>query len=260
MSSSDLADRTLPPTERRRREARSRGEIPRSSELTAAVVLLAASCSLWFAGTAFVNAIARLLQQALVEVSPQVFDVDMATVAIHRQVVTGVSLLWPFFLVLVVCGIGANLIQTGWLWVPSAIQPRLRQGTLLSWPRLGDGLFRILKFAVLLGIAWQFLQSHHWQFRSAAGFEPIDMMTVPVMMFGELCARLSICLIIFALVDYGLKYWRHEQNLKMTIEERRREQREEEIDREIKRRQNAAPGASGSVSSLPGIERISSAG
>ena len=59
-------------------------------------------------------------------------------------------------------------------------------------------------------------------------------------LIGELCVQLSACLVLLALVDYGFRFWRHEQGLKMTIEERRREQQDDQVDPRIKQRRAEA--------------------
>ncbi len=246
MFSDDLADRTLPPTERHRREARNRGEVARSAELTAALILLTASGVLWFLAPACIKMLVVFMRSTLTAPVPPSLTIA-STGELAQRVVWGLgATLWPIVLVLFVGGMAASWIQTGWLWLPTAIVPRFRQSPLISCGRVGVALGRLLQLAVLALVTWRFLLTSGLQLRSVGLDEPMAMLVRPARMLGELCLQLSLSLVLFALVDYGVRFWRHEQRLKMTVEERRREQKDDGPNPSIKQRrargvEHAAP-------------------
>jgi flagellar biosynthesis protein FlhB len=236
MFSHDDADRALPPTERHRRQAKARGLIPRSAELTAAATLFLASCYIFWTAPEWANTLAGLMKKTLSSQPRTSMNIAFGVELLQTTSRNLVSILWPVFLVLVIGGLTANLIQTGWLWIPSMASPRFRPNSIVSRNKLAESLARLIRLGILAVVTYRFFAHHQWHFRSIASTETFSMMTLTENLVTDLCIQLSLCLLIFAFVDYGVRYWQNEQSLKMTIEERRREHREEEIDSRFKHR------------------------
>jgi flagellar biosynthetic protein FlhB len=259
MLNDDFSDRMLPPTERRRREARQRGEIARSPELTAAAILFAASGVLWTLAPFVTTSLVHLLRTAITS-SPPV-SLTLASTSELSQIVFRMmaTILGPIFLAMLICGILANVTQTGWVWSPTGILPRLRFGSLFSWDRLAQVLGRLCLVAILFGVTWRFLTTHAMQLGSLGLDETPSMLVQPARMLGELCLQLSFSLVLFAFVDYGVRYWRQEQRLKMTVEERRQEQRDESGDPRIKQQRTRQGGRRTAIPTVVEIDRIDAA-
>jgi len=65
--------------------------------------------------------------------------------------------------------------------------------------------------------------------------EPAELLGFAARTLVELGLMLALALFVLALFDYGWQFWRYEQSLMMTIEELRREQREDAVDPRLKR-------------------------
>ena len=256
MLSHDFADRTLPPTERHRSAAKSRGEVPRSAGLTTSVTLLVASCLLWSFAPLVANTAATMTRTALMAQPPVTLNVASAGEMAQSSIQMASTIAWPVVLVLFISGVVANVAQTGWLWVPAALSPQIRLTPMLSWGHLAESMGRLIRFAVLALVAWRFLIAHLWKIHSIAMHEPLAMLSQPLQTVGELCIQLSACLVVFSLCDYGIRFWKHEQNLKMTVEERRAEQRDDGTDPRIKQSRKAMINQQSASRSVADIEHI----
>ncbi len=234
------ADRTLPPTERRRREARSRGEVARSPELTSAVTLLAASAVIWWLAPGWANSLAKLMRDSLRTPQTSIVNVPFVTVLTQQIGQLLATILLTAGLVVCVTALATNIVQTGWIWMPSAILPRWRFRGLLSWERCLESTVWILRLSLLASVVWFFTSSRQSQFLALSLGDPAVMLIQSAQLIGELCIQLAGCLLLLAVMDYGIRFWRHEQGLKMTVEERRREQQEDQIDPRIKQRRAEA--------------------
>jgi flagellar biosynthesis protein FlhB len=252
MSSDETGERTQPPTERRRREARARGEVARSADLVAALVLLSAMVTLWWLGPSLGTEITGMMREGL-SATPRATLTEQAASAIFARLairVAGASL--PMLLLVMTVAVAANLIQTGFLWVPSSILPRFdrvdpgrsvrRWMSGSVWVGLGAALIRLLVlFAVLIAFV-------RYRLTSAAPLaegEPIGLLSLSTGLLGELGVMLSLTLVVLALIDYAYQFWRYEQSLKMTVEEVRREQREDAGNPQIKRRRKEVAASRG---------------
>lgn len=221
----DSSERTLPPTERRRREAKERGQVARSPELTAAAILLASGFTLQFLAASAAGIFADLMRSTISNVSTNTVSLGGWS-RLFGPIFF--SVLGPILGIALLFGLLANLVQTGWIWAPATITPRIRTSTGRWGERVVWSLGRILLLCAMSFVLWRFLLTHQWQLRSLAAAPATSMLVEPSRLIGQLCVQLAICLTIFALIDYGVRYWRNEQRLKMTVDEVRQEQREAE--------------------------------
>ena len=234
------ADRTLPPTERHRREARLRGEVARSPEFASAITLLAGSALLCWLAPGWATQLAELTRESLRTPQTSGLSIPFVTVLTQRigQVLGTIGLVAS----VVVCAsvLVANVAQAGWIWMPAAIAPRWRFRGLTSWERCLESAGWILRTLLVTCVGWFFVSSRQSQLLALAMGEPTVIFVRSAQLIGELFLQLSIGLLVFAVVDYGFRFWQHEQRLKMTVEERRREQLDDQVDPRIKQRRAEA--------------------
>ena len=213
-----------------------RGQVPRSSDLTSAVQLMTATSAIWFSAPTIATAIVRLLRRSITMVPRAELTVRAAVELIQSAAGVVATIAIPILLVVMASGFVANLMQTGWLWIPSAVVPRFRGLRLFSEDSGAKGAAALLRLTVLLFVASRFVLTHDWKLRSVGSNEPMAMLAQPALMLGELAIQLSLTLVLIALADYGFRFWRNEQRLKMTVEERRQEQRDEAGDPNVRKR------------------------
>lgn len=237
MWNEEFADRTLPPTDRRRRDARQRGEIARSADVTSALLLVAASCLIWFLAMAAIDRFVGLLQAAI-KAPVESITIPGAVEVISSACRSAAEILGPIFLVSILAALLGNFVQSGWIWAPARLVPRFRVRSLISWDSATSGMLFTLKLAVLAFVATRFVMTRDRQLHEIGHGEPVTLLANPARFIGELSVQLALCLLVLAIIDYGFQFWRHEQRLKMTVEERRREQLEDSLNPQIRKRRS----------------------
>jgi flagellar biosynthesis protein FlhB len=220
--------RTEPPTPRRLREARRRGEVARSAELTGAAALLAGLAALAAAGPGAAADLAGLVRAALAAAPAG----GAAPAAVLRDAAgTVVRLVLPPALAALAGGALAGLLQAGPGLFPGALRPRLARvdpvrglRRLLAPSRLLQAALGVAKAAALgvLLAAW---------LREAAGLARLAragpaLRAAPALL--GLGLRLAAALALFGALDWALARRRHRRALMMSRDEVRREQREDE--------------------------------
>jgi flagellar biosynthetic protein FlhB len=239
-------ERTEPATPRRREEARERGHVARSSDLSSAVVLLAAVLALEFTGPSLV----RGLQSAAVGVFGNLGSVDGApeNLLLHYGgIATAVFLgFLPFLAVVVAAALGVNLFQVGFLLTadplvpkPSKLDPIAGLGRIFSVRsavRLLVGLLKVL--ALGLVVYWTI-----WSERTrlaglmGLGFEEILAYAAGIMF--TLSLRAVLLLLVLGILEYGYQRWQYERDLRMSKQEVREELKRYEGDPKIRERRRA---------------------
>ena len=239
-------ERTEPATPRRREEARERGQVARSADLSSAVILLAAVLALRFmgrplAGTVFASAATVLEGLAFVDGEPAHLLPQFAGAF-------GAVLMafLPFAGILLAAALGANLVQVGFLFSAGPLTPDFNRidpisgfGRLISMRglvRILGGLFKVSAVAVVVfGTLWA--ERVRLVELSGLGFEQILGAAVELMMTVSL--RAALVLLVLAIFDYGFQKWQHERDLRMSKQEVREELKRYEGDPRIRERRRA---------------------
>jgi flagellar biosynthesis protein FlhB len=243
MASASDQERTEDPTPRRREEARKEGRIPRSQELTMALLLLASAGLLKMAGPLFGARLLEIFGFGLASVGSAPLDLN-GSVALLRElgwralfVVAG----WGTALVAVAIAIAglqargvfsAELLSFKWERLdPSSNVKKI--GGMQSWAELVKSLAKLGIVAIAvrgtLATAWPEVMALSQQ--GAAGF-----MHVAVRYAVKLLTTAGVCYLGLALFDYIWQIWQTERQLKMSREEIKQEMKATEGDPLIKQR------------------------
>lgn len=238
--------RTERPTERRRRQARERGQVAYSAELLTASRLLATWIVLawWFAG--FAISASSALRTALEQAGSNTLQPATALMLLRDlawQVLAFAS--WPLVTVTSALLL-THFAQVGWLWrwenaAPQSqrLSPILGLQRLLSFGTVGRTLTLIVKLTGLAAAVGFGLLPH----LPLASLSLSSDVTGQLAMFGATTVRLAMFVAIAAMilgaVDYAWQRWRFERSLQMTREEVREELKEIEGDSRLKSHRDA---------------------
>jgi flagellar biosynthesis protein FlhB len=236
---------TEAPTPRRLAEARRRGEVACSRELCGAVALAAGLLALAAGGASFVASLAGLVRGGLLSALAPDRSPSGALLAAAADVARLAAL--PL-LAAAAAGAAAGLLQTGGLVAPAAATPRLERldparglAGLLSRERLAAIGLGLLKATLVLALALGWVEG------AASSIASLPRALAPgaglLALLAPLGLRLCLVLLAFGAADLLLTRWRHRRRLRMTRQEVRREQREDEGDprhREARRRRHRA--------------------
>jgi len=234
-------DRTEAPTPRRRTEARSKGQVARSQDLTAAVLLFAAFGGLYFFGPPLAMVLTAMIAASLSSDAPD----SLATLwpfasAMGSQLV---RYMLPLLGGLFVVGLVVLYVQVGWLFTWQPLMPSLAKVNplngimrLFSARSAMMAAINLCKLVFVACVAWFTLSGSASAVLSATGLEFQDIIALSAMLTFELGLKLSAALLILALLDFLWQRHRHERDLRMTKEEVKDELRSMEGDPNIKRR------------------------
>jgi len=239
-------ERTEPASPRRREEARERGQVARSADLSSAVILLAAVLALQFLGRPLIGGLFASAASVLEGLA--LVDGDPATLlAQFGGAFTAVLLgFLPFVGIVLAAALAANLVQVGFLFTAKPLAPDLdRINPVSGLARLfsARGLLRLVAGLLKLALVGLVVFLTLWAERvrlvelSGRGFEPILGIAVDLM--SVLSLRAAIALLVLALFEYGVQRWQYERDLRMSKQEVREELKRYEGDPRIRERRRA---------------------
>ena len=239
---SDL-ERTEPASERRLEQARERGQVPRSPELSTFAVLMGSAAALMVVGPQLVGRLEDVMRAAFSLDRTAAFETSQMWERLIDSVIAALLGLAPLFLVVAIVAIAAPLLVSGWLFSVQALEPDFSKLNplrgvvrLFSWRALIDLGKAVLKSLLIGGVAAWIIWAQRAEMVSLLG-ESLDVA------LAHLVAMLNYTFLIvagaFALIvaiDVPFQIWNFRRDLRMTREEIREEAKETEGNPQIRAR------------------------
>lgn len=239
---SDL-ERTEPATQKRLQDARDRGQLPRSAELTTFSVLMMAGIILVFSGPAFVQGLKEVLRSGLTLDRDAGFRPELMTVRMLDGLTAGLLALAPMFAAVVLVALAAPTLMSGWSFSWNSLQPNFGRlnpmsgiGRIFSVRGLIEMLKAVLKALVLGGVAVIVIWN---QRHELAGLlqEPLPKSLAHVgQMAGFAFLVIVAAMGLIVAIDVPYQLWSYHKELRMTKEEVKKEAKESDGSPEIKAR------------------------
>ena len=236
-------ERTEEPSQRRLDEARKRGQVPRSRELTNFATMIGGSAVLMASGGALTARMSQLMRRGL-SIDPQsLFDPDTMLNSLGEACVSAVTILLPLFGTVIGLVLLASVVLGGFNFSMEALVPDFTRLSPLAGVKRVFGqrgvteLGKALLKCVMVGgvcaavVSWIFrdvLALAHMEPRAAIG-SGARLMSWS---FVWLCASLALV----AIVDVPLQLFQFKKSLRMTRQELRDEAKESDGRPETKQR------------------------
>ncbi|SFC03600.1 flagellar biosynthetic protein FlhB [Pseudomonas citronellolis] len=234
-------DKTEEPTEKRRREARKKGQLPRSRELNTLSVLMAGAGALLVYGAHLAEVLMGVMRNSF-EMSRETAMRSESMLQLLGTAARGAAEgLWPILLVLLCAALLGPISLGGWLFSGEALAPKFsRMNPLEGIKRMFSAksvleLFKaLIKFVVVLAVAVLVLRSDK-EALLALLHQPLQTAIVEsVKVVGWSAFWMACSLLLIAAVDVPYQLWDNRQKLLMTKQEVRDEYKDSEGKPEVK--------------------------
>lgn len=234
-------EKTEKATPKKRQKAREEGQVAKSQDVSAALLLLAMFLLLLFAGKNIGEQMKQFFhsffnRHLLMELTPE--NVKSLMIEMCYQ---AVLIVWPFLLIAAVISYFANYIQFGMLFTTqtlkfklSALDPIKGAKKIFSMQAIVNLLKSIFKVSVVGIAAWLVLWNGKDDLLTLATKSVGDMLTVIGKLVIQLGFVIAILLIILAILDYMYQKFQHEKQLRMSKQDIKDEYKMSEGDPQIK--------------------------
>ncbi len=239
-------ERTEHPTAKRLREAREKGQIARSRDLSVALSSLALTLGLVRFGPGIAERLATRLVAGLGRMGDRPLDPITAGELSQAVLNDGWMVLLsvgPLLLVGAVVGIAGTVGQSGWVFATKALEldfGRLNPSNGLKRLAPSQGgvefLKAILAISALSWIAWRVVATSMDDGGLLARMAPADAARYGWESIRQLLWQSALAMILLGAGDFAVQKWRVTSQLKMTKEEVKEEHKAQEGRPEIKNR------------------------
>ncbi|MDZ7784016.1 MAG: flagellar biosynthesis protein FlhB [Halioglobus sp.] len=236
-------ERTEQPTQRRREDAKKKGQVPRSKELNIMLSLLFAASAFLVLGPGMSMSFASLFESALVIDRSVAFDADAMAMRFVQVLLESLRVLLPFFGVMLVGALAGPLLMGGWSFSVSPMAFKLEKISPLSGLKKifsAKGLMELLKalfkFIVLISVATVLIVILLDEILTLGLRVPLQAIVESMGIVQWSFLVLSAAMISIVVFDVPFELWNHNRQLKMTKREVQDELKESEGRPEVKNR------------------------
>lgn len=236
-------EKTEQPTEKRLRESREKGEVPRSRDLSGAVVVLAGVAALISGGDSALLHARRIFALGLGYSREALLSDALPGRALHAAVSEALGLFAPVALATLLAAVAAPLLLGGLNFSAQALQPKFdrldpikglgRIFAMRGLVELGKALLKLLFIGAVLALLLR-----HWQGElQATGRGPVMAgIAQSIGLLGRAALWFGSMLALIGGIDALYQKFDHAKNLRMTRQEIRDEMKESEGNPEMKGR------------------------
>ena len=240
----EMGERTEQPTSKRLSEARGRGQVAKSMDLSASIDLIGAALLLLAFGSFLIAGLAAIVRYLLDDrisgsaLEPGSVAAMLWWAATHTAVLSA-----PFLLIMLVVAGLAHVVQFGLLLSPEAIALKLEKldpiagvGRMFKLRTIVKTLVSVTKLIIAAAVAFLIVTDEWPKIAQLAllGVGPgyvamIDIIT-------RVLIWLLLLLLVVGVVDFTYQKWQHTRDLMMTKQQVKDEYRSMEGDPEVKGR------------------------
>jgi flagellar biosynthesis protein FlhB len=236
-------DKTEDPSQRRLDQARERGQLPRSKELTNFATMIGGSAALIAIGGTLIGRLSTIMRTSLT-IDPQLLSSPQSmTAALGEAILSALVALLPIFGTLIGLVLLAAVVLGGWNFSPAAMTPDFSRMSPLAGLQRLFGLHgatelgkALLKCLVIGGVCAGIVS---WLFKDVMALghmAPRAAIGRGASLLGWAFVWLSSSLALIALIDVPLQLFQYNRSLKMTRQELRDEAKESDGRPETKQR------------------------
>ena len=237
-------ERTEKATSKKREEARKKGQVAISREVSSAMLMLASLGFFYFAGSWMFWNLSEIIIKVYQNIGTLRFNtVNDASIFSLEVLDKLLGILVPFLLPLAVLGLAANIVQVGFKFSNEAISPKLSKLSpisgikrLVSLKALVELAKSILKLLFIGTIAYILVKGELASFPLLVHQEVGQILVFIARVALKISFFVCLALVILAILDFIYQRWQYEQDLKMTKQEVKDEQKQTYGDPKVKSR------------------------
>ncbi len=236
-------EKTEDPTPKRIKEAREKGDVPRSKDLNTTILLLVASSAVLVFGAEAITDLGNMMLDNFTLSREEIFDTKYMLINFASSTLDSVWAVISFMAVVLVAALVGPISLGGWNFSGKALAPKGSRmdplaglGRMFSLKSLVELAKAIGKFCIVTSLALYFLNTVQRDLYDLGKMDVFLAMSESIQLIGWAFLIISLSLIIISLVDVPYVLHESAEKLKMTLQEVKDEMKNTEGKPEVKGR------------------------
>jgi len=237
-------EKTEQATPRRREEARKKGQIFKSTDLNAAVILLAGAIALYLSMNYMIDSISGFTSVYILDRTLSDFSHEYIYAMFLEAFVILGKLLLPVLLATFIAALLITYLQVGFIFSAEALTPKLERlnpvegfKRIFSKRALVELAKALCKVIVSGYMVYSVLKKYYYVLPRFVDMELAYSIKVLSIIFFEMALKVGVIFFIIGVIDYLYQWYEYEKSLKMSKYDVKQEYKQTEGDPMVKSRQ-----------------------
>jgi flagellar biosynthetic protein FlhB len=243
MAGGNDQDKTEAPTPKKRADARKKGQLPNSRELTSVVILLTALGVFFFGGGWMFGRLTEFMKITFGNAGSFEFKITTISAYVWSVFGSAITILAPVMGALILAGVFGNVSQNGFLLTTETLTPKLSKlnplsglKRLFSLKALTELVKSVLKLLIVGTVSYLVVSKEMDAFPGLVHLAVLDILIFIARLAFKTMLYISLVMILMAIADVAYQRWQHEKDLRMTKQEVKDEHKQQQGDPAVKAR------------------------
>ncbi|MFC1513515.1 flagellar biosynthesis protein FlhB [candidate division KSB1 bacterium] len=240
----DQQERTEQATPKRIEDARKKGQVAKSVELNSTAILTLSLLFFFFVSGYMIDTMKYYSQVVFENVDTIRINPDNLQEYLKMGALSFAKIIFPFVALIMIIGIGINYLQVGPLFTLEPLKPKFSKinpisgfkRVLFSTKALVELVKSISKILLIGLIAYFSIKGQLNEFIPLIDQSPLQIMIFIGKCIFSLGMKITLVLLVIAVLDYMFQKYDHKKSLKMTKQEIKEEYKQMEGDPHVKAR------------------------
>ena len=243
MADDSFGERTEKATDKRRSEARRKGNVAKSGEISSVAVLLAALSVLYVLSTYLVQQLSSVMVQSLLKIGTLSLNFENTRNLQGEILWTLFRVLSPILIATLAIAVLSSYVQVGNLFTLEGIQPKFSRlnpiagfSRLISKRSAVELLKALFKLLIIGWVGYSTIQKELPEILTLTDQEVNGIFRYVGLISSRIFFKTLMVMIGLSALDYLFQRWNYEKSLRMTKKEVKEEFKQTEGDPQIKSR------------------------
>ncbi|MFT5871347.1 MAG: flagellar biosynthetic protein FliR/FlhB [Clostridium sp.] len=239
--SADSGEKTEDATPKKKSDSKKKGQVAKSKELSSTITLLTVTLLLIMLGSYVLDSLKRTVSLFLSNyLILSVNEYTFRNVLLLSLMRIGL-VIFPIMVPIMIMGIVASLIQSGFIFTNEPLKPDFKKLSpisgfkkIFSTRSLVDLLRNLAIVTTIAFVAYDFVKNNYLQIMNYGSLKIESILIV----FGKLVIgiffKIAIIMLIISIIDFAYQKYKHNKELKMSVQEIKEEYKQQEGDPQIK--------------------------
>ncbi|MCY6370376.1 fused FliR family export protein/FlhB family type III secretion system protein [Clostridium ganghwense] len=237
----DSGDKTEDATPHKLNEAKKKGQVAKSKEVASALTLLASTIIIITLGQYIIGSFKDNIVQFIGSYLNTELDYNSLYSIVILVLIRIAVVFLPVAIPIMIIGIGANLLQTGYIKSLEPIKPKLSKINPISGlkkmfsVRTVMNLLKSIAVIVVVGlVGFNFLKSNFHQIFNIGSLKISAIVSTLLKLMGDIFFRVTLIMVAIAIIDFMYQKYQFKKDMKMSKQEIKEEFKQQEGDPQVK--------------------------
>jgi len=239
--SADSGEKTEDATPKKKADSKKKGQVAKSKELSSTFTLLTVTLVMIMLGSYALNSLKGILSLFLGNyLTLPLTEYTVRTVHLTAIIRFGLLFL-PLVVPIIIMGIIASLIQSGFIFTGEPLKPDIKKlnpisgfKKIFSTRSLVDLVKNLSIVSMIVYVAYDFINSNYLDIMTYGSLKVEAILVVFGKLVLEIFFKIAILMLIISVADFAYQKYKHNKELKMSVQEIKEEYKQQEGDPQIK--------------------------